>query len=238
MQKKELKETRHRTITNRTTNSNRTTEVTLVEGIGGPAGDKTKGSWIHVESMTALHCMHGNCVSWGDLAYPGTGNGLVDYPLPPQELVQIMARAGAIKQNRANITSSGNSTGPPDNATCDDNSPACLSWQQQVIGTCCRLGHHGTLCAYCDEGWAKAKELCIPCQSFDYPKLSLVLLFYLGLCLFFCRKATRLKKPGDVDENGQSSFIGIMTFFLQTVLLPPLLSDPSRHRLAIYEKLI
>lgn len=66
----------------------------------------------------------------------------------------------------------------------------------------------------------KAKGLCMPCQSFDYGKLLLMAGVYGGLCLFFWRKATlKLRKASDVDENGQSAFIGITTFFLQTVML-------------------
>jgi hypothetical protein len=103
---------------------------------------------------------------------------------------------------------------------CDKDSPTgCLTWARQVIGTCCRLGHHGALCAHCDDGWIKAKGLCMPCQSFNYVKLILMVVIYGGLCAFFWRKATRLKKPADVDENAQSSAIGIVTFFFQTVLL-------------------
>ena len=191
------------------------------------AEKKAKGSWIHVETMTALDCLPGNCVSCDD------ATKLLN------KTVQLLNKSGPLRQNRMNLAPNASKMKPPATAVCDwvngniSKTTKCLEWQPQVIGTCCRIGHHGTLCAYCDEGWAKAKGLCMPCQFFDYPKLALVVLFYLGLCLFFCRKATRLKKPGDVDENGQSSFIGIMTFFLQTVPLPPLPSDPSRYRLAM-----
>ena len=98
-------------------------------------------------------------------------------------------------------------------------SPKCLQRGRQIVGTCCRLGHQGTLCAHCEEGWVKAKGLCMPCGSFNAPKLLLLALIYAGLCAFFWRKATKLKKPADVDEHAQSSAIGIVIFFFQTVLL-------------------
>ena len=76
------------------------------------------------------------------------------------------------------------------------------------------------LCAHCREHWVKAKGLCMPCQSFDFLKLLLLFAFYLGLCAFFWRKATlKMRSVVDVDENGRSAFIGIMTFFFQTVML-------------------
>jgi hypothetical protein len=95
----------------------------------------------------------------------------------------------------------------------------------------CRLGHHGVLCAYCAEGWVKAKGLCMPCQSFDTGKLLQMVAIYGGLCVFFWRKATlKLKKAADVDENAQSSAIGIITFFFQTVTLLQVRKTPSWPR--------
>jgi hypothetical protein len=49
---------------------------------------------------------------------------------------------------------------PPLDHLCDADHPdlpplSCLAWQRQVIGTCCRRGHGGVLCATCDEGWHK-----------------------------------------------------------------------------------
>jgi hypothetical protein len=60
----------------------------------------------------------------------------------------------------------------------------------------------------------------MPCQSFNTPKLLLMIGVYTGICLFFWRKATlKLSKAADVDENAQSSAIAIVTFFFQTVTL-------------------
>jgi hypothetical protein len=184
-----------------------------VEGEGVPAQQKAAGSWIHVDSMSTLHCLPGNCISCDDAA----GQDLIQEPLLPEGFVNILGRGGAMKQNRADKASS--TRGPPRNATCDGGSKECLTWERQVIGTCCRLGHHGTLCAICKDGWIKAKGLCMPCQSFDYIKLFLMIAAYVGLCVFFWRKASRLKKPADVDENAQSAAISIVTFFFQTVLV-------------------
>jgi hypothetical protein len=58
----------------------------------------------------------------------------------------------------------------------------------------------------------------MPCQSFAFGKLILWSVLYGGLCLFFWRKATlKLRRLKDVDQNAQSSAIGILTFFIQTV---------------------
>jgi hypothetical protein len=54
-----------------------------------------------------------------------------------------------------------------------------------------RLGHRGVLCAYCAEGWVKAKGLCMPCQSFDTGKLLQMVAVYGGLCVFFWRKVRK-----------------------------------------------
>ena len=75
------------------------------------------------------------------------------------------------------------------------------------------------MCAHCDDGWVKAAGLCMPCQSFDYLKLVLMVIVYVGLCTFFWHKATRLKKAADVDEQCQTALIGILTFFFQTIAL-------------------
>jgi hypothetical protein len=198
-----------------------------VEGIGSRAEAKTKGSWIHVDNttgvMSALSCIPGNCISCDDAAYPGDrAKDLRQEPLSPEGFARILGKGGVVAQNRAtgNRSSTGGRDDPPKTAICNSTSSACLAWQQQIVGTCCRLGHHGSLCSYCDEGWVKAKELCMPCQSFDYGKLLLLLAMYGGLCVFFWRKATlKLRKAADVDENAQSAFIGITTFFLQTVML-------------------
>ena len=89
---------------------------------------------------------------------------------------------------------------PPLDHLCDmaTRDLSCLAWQRQAIGTCCRRGHNGVLCASCDEGWVKAKGLCIPCQQgIDFVKLGLMSMAYVGLTAFFWRKATALKKKQD-----------------------------------------
>jgi hypothetical protein len=188
-------------------------ELTLVEAVGGTARQKAPGSWIHVESMSALHCLPGNCISCNDR----TRTDLLLEPISSVELLQLLSRAEAVKQNRVNASHGG----PPATAICDDGgSSECLQWEQQVIGTCCRRGHHGVLCADCDDNWVKAKGLCMPCQSFDIGKLLVLAVIYGGLCLFFWRKATlQLRRVADVDKNAQSSAINIMLFFFQTVTL-------------------
>jgi hypothetical protein len=199
-------------------------ELTLVEGAGSSAQQKAPGFWIHVDSMSPLHCLPGNCISFDDFAItkgliPASSN-LQREPLETEHFTKILGRSGVMKQNPiSNFNLGTNSSGPPGDAICIGGSRKCLEWEQQVIDTCCRMGHHGTLCAQCIDGWVKAKGLCMPCQSFDSLKLILLSIMYMGLCVFFWRKATKLKKPADVDEHAQSSAIGIVIFFFQTVLL-------------------
>jgi hypothetical protein len=206
-------------------------ELTLVEGRGGAAARKAPGYWIHTDSMHPLHCLPGNCISCDDYVVAfgllKEGQNLQQDPLPSAgSILEVLARGGAVKQNPASAEGRAESaahnasaSGPSAADVCTGGSISCLAWERQVVGTCCRLGHHGTLCAHCDDGWVKAKGLCMPCQSFHYLKLIGMIGVYVGLCAFFWRKATRLKKPADVDENAQSSAIAIVTFFFQTVLL-------------------
>jgi hypothetical protein len=187
-------------------------EVTLVEGSGGPAEDRANGYWIDTEHMGAqqfaMHCIPGNCISCDDAADRALQHmGQLD-AMAPNDFAQLLGRAGAKMNNmRVDVSNVSGVPLPLANATCDHStgSTLCLGWQYQVIGTCCRLGHHGTLCAHCDDGWVKAKGLCMPCQSFFYWKLFLMIAVYVGICIFFWRKATRLKKPADVDEQCQSA---------------------------------
>jgi hypothetical protein len=188
-------------------------ELTLVEGNGAEASKKAPGFWIHADSMSALHCLPGNCVSCDDAA----GKDLIQHPLLPQGYVDLLGRGDAMKQNRANNESS--TRGPPPDTTCDDGAKGCLAWQRQVIGTCCRRGHHGLLCAHCNDGWVKAKGICRPCQSFDYPRLFLLMIFYGGVATYFWFKASKIKEARDVDQKCQSAGLSISTFFLQTAAL-------------------
>jgi hypothetical protein len=214
------------------------TELTVVEGRGGRAEQKAEGFWIHSESMSALHCIPGNCVSCDSAARRQCTKPDQDSPecslqgqLPEKlsfpalqqfyndVLLQLLGTGGDVMQHSAaNASSSALLT---NGLQCNDTSPsACLDLQRQLIGTCCRPGHHGTLCAHCDDGLVKAKGLCMPCQSFNFPKLLLMIGVYIGICLFFWRKATlKLSKAADVDENAQSSAIAIVTFFFQTITL-------------------
>jgi hypothetical protein len=200
-------------------------EMTVVEAIGGRAEDKAPGSWIHVNSMSPLHCLPGNCVSCADAANTAYGmeeRDLEVLPLSVEEFVQILERGGNMRQNlvQSMTVSNGSGIGPPPNATCTTGgSPSCLAWEQQVIGTCCRRGHLGTLCASCDVGWVKVKGLCRPCQSFDYARLILLMGFYGAMVAYFCYKARQIKEPKHVDQKCQSAGLTISTFFLQTAAL-------------------
>ena len=165
------------------------TELTVVEGRGGSAEQKAEGFWIHGESMSALHCIPGNCVSCDSAARRQCTKSDQDSPecslqgqLPEtlsfpalqrfhnEVLLPLLGTSGNVMQHSAANTSI--SALLTNDLKCDDTSPsACLDLQWQLVGTCCRLGHHGTLCAHCDDGWVKAKGLCTPCQSFAYPRL-------------------------------------------------------------------
>jgi hypothetical protein len=185
-----------------------TTEVTIVEGRGRSAQEKAAGSWIHADTMQPLHCLPGNCISCDDYAVASgllkEGQNLQQDPLPLAGFLKMLATGGAVKQNgRAENTAHNASSGPSAAAVCTGGSTACLAWQRQVVGTCCRLGHHGTLCAHCDDGWVKAQELCMPCQSFNYPKLVAMTVFYGGLAVYFWHKARQIKEPKDVDQKCQ-----------------------------------
>ena len=198
-------------------------ELTAVEGSGGTANQRTKGSWIDVESMSVLHCIPGNCISCDDAA----GRDLQLDPPPPNVFLQVISESGVVRHNRIRVRNAGtpseisiNRTHPPANATCDGSSASCLDWQQQAIGTCCRLGHSGPLCATCIDGWVKeAKGLCMPCQSFDYPRLFLLVVFYGGTAVYFWYKARQIKEPKHVDQKCQSAGLVISTFFFQTAAL-------------------
>jgi hypothetical protein len=210
----------------------------VVEGRGGSAEQKAEGFWIHSESMSALHCIPGNCVSCDSAARRQCTKSDQDSPecsiqgqLPEKlyftalqqfynnVLLPLLGTGGdMMEHSAANASSMALLT---NGLKCDDSSPtACLDLQWQLVGTCCRPGHHGILCAHCNDGLVKAKGLCMPCQSFDIPKLFLMIGVYIGICLFFWRKATlKLSKAADVDENAQSSAIAIVTFFFQTITL-------------------
>jgi hypothetical protein len=202
-------------------------ELTLVEGLGRAAAQKAAGFWIHVDSMHPLHCLPGNCISCDDYAVASgllkAGQNLQQNPLPPASFLEMLGRGGAVKQNRASADGRAElgsalnaSSGPSAAAVCTGGSTACLAWEQQMVGTCCRLGHHGTLCAHCDAGWVKVQELCMPCQSFGYPKLFLLMVLYGGMVVYFWHKARQIKEPKDVDQKCQSAGLSISTFFFQT----------------------
>ena len=121
----------------RTLSGNGSTAVTLVAGVGDEAKKRAAGFWIHTESMHALHCMPGNCISCDDAAGQNRSDGQTLNSLLPSALMRIVHSGGDMKGNQANITVR-RTWGPPFDANCTGDSPSCLSWQQQVVGTCCR----------------------------------------------------------------------------------------------------
>jgi hypothetical protein len=140
------------------------------------------------------------------------------------DFVKMLGRAGVMQQNpAASSNMDATSNVPPADAICSGGGSVkgakCLQWGRQMIGTCCRLGHLGVLCAQCIDGWVKANGLCRPCQSFNYIRLVLLLCFYTGLTIYFWHKASRIKEPQHVDQKCQSAGLSISTFFLQTVAL-------------------
>jgi hypothetical protein len=139
------------------------TELTIVEGRGGRAEQKAEGFWIHGESMSALHCIPGNCVSCDSAARRQCAKPDQDSPecslqgqlkdsaeklsFPALQqfykdvLLPLLRTGGDVMQHSAANTSS--MALLTNGLHCNDNSPsACLDPQWQLVGTCCRPGHH------------------------------------------------------------------------------------------------
>jgi hypothetical protein len=115
--------------------------------------------------------------------------------------------------------------------------PQCpLNSRIDSVGNCCPLGHHGTLCSQCDDGYSWGDDgFCLECTQPNVAQIVGFVLLYIGFSLFIglrkyyqiscCSKEKNERRiisvrlmGADLPKTGDSEFQAL-TFCMQTISL-------------------